>query len=544
MADDPAAGRSLKSRLFSTNHKDVGVLYFWSAFFFMLIGGLLAELIRVQLAVPDNNLLSADDYNQAVTLHGAVMVLFFLSPLTAAFANYFVPLQIGAKDLAFPRINALSFWLFLFGGLVAAAGFPLGGAADVGWTFYSPLTNSTYSPGPGVDLAGAGLVLLFASVTVSTINFLVTIVRHRRPGLKWMDLPMFTWSWLVTSAIMLLAFPALGGALVMLVADRHVGTHFLDPNNGGALLWAHLFWFFGHPEVYIVFFPALGAVAEVLPRFAGRALFSRQTIIYMWIVGACLSMVVWAHHMFATGIDPGLREAQSVMTEFISIPFGIVFLCFYLTLHKARIRFDPPMLFALGMIGIFFIGGATGIFLSSLVLDVHFRGSYFVVAHFHYTLIGGSVLGMFAGVYYWYPMMFGRYLGLRMALAHFWASIIGFNLTFFPLFTLSDMPRRIQTYSEPAWADANLIATFGALIFGVAQLIFVFNLVLSRTGGKPAPEDPWERKAEPVRRERKAAVADGAKGQDGSPEGGTPAGGAPGGTPAKAGQAASARNKG
>ncbi len=493
MSQDPATGRSLASRLLSTNHKDVGVLYFWSSFFFMLIGGLLAELIRLQLSQPGNNLLTPDAYNQTVTLHGAVMVLFFLSPLTAAFANYFVPLQIGAKDLAFPRINALSFWLFLFGGLVAASGFLLGGAADVGWTFYTPLTSATYSPGAGVDLAGAGLVLLFASVTVSTINFVVTIVRHRRPGLRWMQLPMFTWSWLVTSGVMLLAFPALGGALVMLVADRHVGTHFLDPNNGGALLWAHLFWFFGHPEVYIVFFPALGAVAEILPRFTGRPLFSRETVIYAWVVGACLSMVVWVHHMFATGIDPALREGESVLTEVISIPFGIVFLCFYLTLNKARVRFDPPMLFAIGMLAIFFIGGATGIFLSSLVLDVHFRGSYFVVAHFHYTLIGGSVLGMFAGVYYWFPKMFGRYLGLRLAHLHFWMSIIGFNLTFFPLFTLSDMPRRIVTYTEPSWADANLLATIGALVFGVAQLFFVLNLIISRTAGKPAPEDPWAR---------------------------------------------------
>lgn len=483
---------SLRRWVTTTDHKDVGVLYMITSLVFFLVGGILALVMRAQLARPESDLVSASFYNQAVTMHGAVMVLFFLSPFAFAFGNYFVPLQIGARDLAFPRINALSYWLYLAGGLVAASGFLAGGAADVGWTFYSPLTSKRFSPGLGVDLAGAGLLLLSISVTISTINFLVTILRHRRPGMTFYKMPMFTWSILFTLVIMLLAFPALAGALLMLVADRHFGMHFFTPDADGSLLWAHLFWFFGHPEVYIVLLPGLGAVLEVIPAFARRPLYGKRYVLYSLAFATFLSFIVWVHHMFVTGTDPTMRKIMTVTTEMISIPFGVIFLCLIATMWKSSIRFTTAMLFGIGFIVLFLLGGLTGVFLSSVALDYGLRGSYWVVAHFHYTLVGGAVIGLLAGVYYWYPKMTGRKLDERLGKAHFWLSMIGFNVTFLTQFFYREMPRRIYTYdAATGWGTLNLVSTLGAFLFGLAQLLMLYNMVRSLHRGEPAGNDPW-----------------------------------------------------
>ncbi len=479
--------------LTTTNHKDVGILYIVTSLVFFLVGGLLALVVRLQLAFPENDLVSAGFYGQAVTMHGAIMVLFFVSPFAFGFANYLVPLQIGAPDLAFPRVNALSYWLYLAGGLVAGSGFLLGGAADVGWTFYSPLTSAEFSPGLGVDLAGIGLLLLTVSITISTINFLVTILRHRAPGLRLYDMPMFTWSIVFTLLIMLFAFPALGSALLMLVADRHFGMHFFDPASGGPLLWTHLFWFFGHPEVYIVLLPGLGAIMEVVPAFARRPLYGKKYVLYALALATILGFIVWVHHMFTTGTDPHLRKLMTVTTEAISVPFGVIYLSLIATMWRGAIRYSTAMLFAVGFLLLFLLGGLTGVFLSSVALDYSLRGSYFVVAHFHYTLVGGAVVGLIAGTYYWFPRMTGRLLSERWGRVHFWLSLIGFNLTFLPLFVAGDMPRRVYTYLKAdGWAPMNLLATIGAIAFAVGQLIFVANLLFSVRWGEPAGPDPWK----------------------------------------------------
>ncbi len=403
-----------------------------------------------------------------------------------------LPLQIKAPDMAFPRLNALSYWLYLLGGLVAASGFLTGGAAAVGWTFYSPLTSIRFSPGTGVDLAGAGLLLLILSGTASTVNFIVTILRLRGPGVTLRGMSMFSWSMLLTTIMMLVAFPVIEAGLLFLVADRHFGTHFFEPSSGGTLLWAHIFWFFGHPEVYIVLMPALGAVAEVLPVFSGRPLYGRNIIIAMWIIATALSFVVWAHHMFVTGIPSGMRKFMTITTELISVPFGITVLFFIATLRGGRIRFEAPMLFAIASVAQFLIGGITGVFLASSALDYHLRGGYFVVAHFHYTLVGGATFGLFAGVYYWFPRMTGRVYDERLAKVHWLGCVLGMNLSFFPLFFLAEMPRRIYTYPAGlGWDEVNLLASVGAFVFGSIQLVMITNLLRSFRRGNAASDNPW-----------------------------------------------------
>ncbi len=478
--------------LTTTNHKDIGLLYLWASIIFGVIGMALSVLIRLQMVVPDNDFMTGGLFNEAVTMHGAVMVLFTVSPMAFAFANYIVPLQIGARDMAFPRLNALSFWSFVLGGLVAASGFFFGGAADVGWTFYSPLTSIEYTPGAGVSLAGAGLVLLILSVTCSTINFLVTILRHRIPSMGMMQMPMYTWTMLFTVSLMLVIFPALLGAVLMLVGDRVFGTLFFDPSIDGTTWWLHIFWFFGHPEVYVVLLPGLGMAMEVVPTFVRRHLYGRRIIIWALVASVVLSVLVWGHHMFVTGINPTFRKIETIGTELISVPFGLVYLCLLGTFHKSKPDFTKlPLAFVMGAIGIFLIGGITGVYLSSVAMDVQLRGTYYIVAHFHYTL--GSVAVMtLGGIYYWYPKMFGRMLDRTMGWWHFWMTFLGMNLTFIPLFGLWDMPRRIYVYQDSAgWATQNLLSTVGSLVVFVAQLIFFWNFIRSMKNGEHAGDDPW-----------------------------------------------------
>jgi len=482
----------LKHWLTTTDHKDIGLLYLWASIIFSAIGLALSVLIRLQLVVPENSFMTGGLYNEAVTMHGAVMVLFAVSPMAFAFANYIVPLQIGARDMAFPRLNALSFWTLVLGGLTAASGFFFGGAADVGWTFYSPLTDIEYTPGSGVSLAGAGLVLLIISVTGSTINFLVTILRHRIPEMEISQMPMYTWNILFTVILMLVIFPALFGAVLMLVGDRFFGTLFFHPDIDGTTWWLHIFWFFGHPEVYVVLLPGLGMAMEVVPTFVRRNLYGRNVIIWSLVVACIISVLVWAHHMFITGINPTFRKIETIGTELVSVPFGLIYLCLLATFYKSKPDFSKlPLAFVMGAIGIFLIGGITGVYLSSVAMDVQLRGTYYLVAHFHYTL--GSVAVMtLGGIYYWYPKIFGRLMDEGLGWWHFWMTFIGINITFIPLFGLWDMPRRIYVYQESAgWGDQQLVSTIGSLVVFLAQIIFFWNFTSSMRNGEIAGDDPW-----------------------------------------------------
>jgi cytochrome c oxidase subunit I+III len=489
----------LKRWLYTTNHKDIGVLYFISALYFGFIGAILAVFMRVQLAIPLNDFLSPSAYDQAVTLHGLIMILWFLSPLAIAFMNYIMPLQIGAKDMAMPRLNAFGYWMFVFGGLTATLGFFLpGGNASGGWTTYVPLSTS-YTPGPGPTLAFLGLIMLVVSITMGSVNILLTIGYMRAPGITWRKIPMFTWFVLFTILQMLFSFPSLLAGLVMLVSDRVLGTVIFSlPVSqgvaaGGAILWDDIFWFFGHPEVYVVLLPGFGMITEILPVFSGRPLAERNIILA--VTGAVivpLSYLVWEHHMFITGVSLTEDEAFSVATLLISLPFDVIILAFVKTLGRATIRLTVPMLFAIGSIILFIIGGITGVFLSSFVLDVVFRGTYFVVAHFHYVMVGAAIFALFGGIYFYLPKMTGRLYHNGLALWHFILSFIGFNVLYFPMFFLYEMPRRIYTYqSIPLWNEMNFIATIGAYIFAGAQILLVLNLIYTVRGGKISPPNPW-----------------------------------------------------
>jgi cytochrome c oxidase subunit I+III len=480
---------SIKRWLFTTNHKDIGILYLVTAIYFLLVGGALSLLFRLQLANPSLNVLPPQAYNQAITIHGLMMVLFVVSPLAFALANYVVPLQIGARDLAFPRLNALSYWLYLFAGILVVISFFQERTLDVGWTLYQPLAAG-FTPYVGVNTGGLGLALLTASVTVSTINFVVTIFMSRAQGVRLTALPMFTMTILLTVLMMLYAFPALLAGIIMLASDRILGTVYFTSNQGGAILWDHIFWFFGHPEVYIVLFPALGVMADILVTFSRRPLFGRRYILAAMVIVAALSFLVWGHHMFLTGIHPDVRRAFTVTTIAISLPFDAIILSFIYTLSKSKIHLRTPMLFTLGSIAIFIIGGITGVFLGSIALDYVLRGTYFVVAHFHYTMAGGALVGLIAGIYYWYPKMTGRMFSETLGRIHFVLAVTGFNLLYFPMFLAWEMPRRVPVYAEHL-APLNQLATLGGFIFGGSFLVMFWNLLYSLRHGEPAGDNPW-----------------------------------------------------
>jgi cytochrome c oxidase subunit I+III len=479
--------------MFTTNHKDVGILYFFTSCYFGFIGGLLALMMRVQLSIPNNNFLNAFYYDQAVTMHGLIMIFWFLSPIAIGLANYFVPLQIGAEDLAFPRLNALSYWLYLAGGILAVLSFFVpGGTASAGWTTYQPLAVLTV--GSGVTLAYLGLVLLAASVTIGSINFMASIIWLRGPGVTLSKIPMFTWFIVFTIIAMLFSFPTLVAAFVLASADRIIGTVFFTSTNiQPSILWDNLFWFFGHPEVYIVLLPGFGVIANVLPQFTGRPLAAKNAIlIATGLVVIPLSFGVWMHHMFLTGVPVSLQGAFSVATIAISVPFDVITLSFVESLIRGRVRFATPMLFALGGVILFIIGGITGVFLSSPVLDRVFRGSYFVVSHFHYVMVGAAIFGIIAGIYYWLPRMTGRMYNERLGKIHFVLSFIGFNVLYFPMNLLYDMPRRIFTYPNVGdWGPMNGLATLGAFVFALAQLLLAYNVLHTWFRGPASPPNPW-----------------------------------------------------
>ena len=483
----------LKRWLFTTNHKDIGILYLFTSLYFFVTAGLFALTFRFQLAIPSNTFLQPDEYNQLVTTHGLLMLLWVITPLGAAFANYFVPIQIGARDMAFPRLNALSYWVYLASGMLALSSyFAGGGTADWGWTTYAPLNTVEFSPAVGGSMMGLALMLLMASSIVSTVNFLVTIFRLRAPGMSLMRLPLFTWGWIFTSLLMLWAFPAFVSALSLLVADRAFGTVFFTSSQGGPLLWDHMFWFFGHPEVYVLLLPGFAIVGDLLSTFSRRPLYAKKIIIPCLAIASILSFTVWAHHMFMTGISQSLLEAFNVTTELISIPFAIIVIAYIFTLRGGSIRFTTPMLFAVGALGLFIIGGVTGVFNSSVALDTAFRGTFWVVGHFHYTIVGGGLTGLFGGLYYWFPKLTGRMYSERLGKIHFAIYMIGLNLLYFPMHLLYDMPRRIFTYdASTGWGPINLLITIGGFTFGISQLIMFANLLWSARRGPAADKDPW-----------------------------------------------------
>jgi cytochrome c oxidase subunit 1 len=480
--------------LTTVDHKKIGVLYILNSFLFFFAAGILALLVRSELAVPGLQFLDERTYNQAFTMHGTIMIFLFVVPVLSGFANYIVPLQIGAPDMAFPRINALSFWFLPLGGLLIFSGYLFGGAAAEGWTLYTPLSNSTYASGVGTDLWLIGLLLVGTASILGSVNFIATIFKMRAPGMTLFRMPILVWTVLVTATLILLATPVLAAGMIALFIDRNYGGSFFDPNNGGnPVLWQHLFWFFGHPEVYIVILPAMGVVSEILPVFTRRPLFGYRAFIFATIAIGLLSFSVWAHHMFTTG--QVLLPFFSFMTALIAVPTGVKMFNWMATLWRGSIMLATPMLFALGFLSMFLIGGISGVMLAEPPIDFHLQDTYFVVAHLHYVFFGGSVFGVFAATYYWFPKMTGRRLNERLGKVHFWLTFIGFNLAFFPMHILGiqGMPRRIADYSPDAgWTILNLVSTIGAFTIAVSVLPLLVNVVATFINGERVGDDPWE----------------------------------------------------
>jgi cytochrome c oxidase subunit I len=493
----PAAEKSgVWSWITTVDHKRIGILYGVTAFAFFLIAGIEALIIRTQLARPDNHLVGADTFNALFTMHGTTMVFLAIMPFNAAFFNYLVPLMIGARDVAFPRLNALSYWIFLFGGIFLNVSWLVGAPPDQGWFGYANLTLPQFSPGLNVDFWLFSLQVLGASSMIAAINFIVTILNMRAPGMTLMRMPLFVWMTLVVQFLIVLAFPPITVGLIFLMFDRFFGTHFFDVAAGGDLhLWQHLFWIFGHPEVYILILPTFGIVSEVLPAFARKPLFGAPVMIYSGVLIGFFGFGVWAHHMFAAGMGPVADSAFSIGSMLIAIPTGVKIFNWLATLWGGSIRPTVALHFAVGLIADFTLGGLSGIMHASPPVDLQQTDTYFVVAHLHYVLIGGSLFGLFAGAYYWWPKITGRYLGERLGRWNFWTMFVGFNVAFFPQHWLGamGMPRRVYTYAAGSgWGTWNLVSTIGAFTLGVGILLFIVNALRSLRSGAPAPGDAWD----------------------------------------------------
>jgi cytochrome c oxidase subunit 1 len=496
--------RGLRGWLTTTDHKRIGLLYFWTAFGFFLIGGIEALVIRLQLAGPNGHVVNAETYNQLFTMHGTTMIFLALMPLGSTFFNYMVPLQIGARDVAFPRLNAFSYWVFLFGGLLLNASWfagplfhagTLSVAPDAGWFGYANLTERQFSPGPNIDFWLLGLQVLGVSSIVAGVNFIVTILNLRAPGMKMMRVPTFTWMTLVTQFLIITAFPVITVGLLFLMFDRFFGTHFYLREAGATpLLWQHLFWLWGHPEVYILILPAMGIVSEVLPTFARKPLFGYPVVVYSGVLIGLMSWGVWSHHMFAVGLGPIADSVFAATTMLIAVPTGVKIFNWIATLWDGDIHGTTALYFAVGFIALFSIGGLSGVTHASPPADLQQTDTYYVVAHLHYVVFGGTIFGLFAGIYYWWPKMTGRLLGEGLGKAHFWLQFVGMNLAFFPMhfIGLLGMPRRVYTYSsELGVGDLNLVSTIGALLIALGILIFLVNVWRTQTHGRPAGNDPW-----------------------------------------------------
>jgi cytochrome c oxidase subunit 1 len=479
----------------TVDHKKIGLLYGVTALFFMLVGGFEALLIRTQLARPENDFLSAETYNQIFTMHGTTMVFLVGMPIAVALFNYIVPLQIGARDVAFPRLNALSYWIFLFGALFMNSSFLIGQAPNGGWFGYANLSVRQYSPGLNMDFWALGLQILGIASIMGGVNFITTILNLRAPGMRLMRMPMFTWMAFITSFIIITALPVFAVALFLLTFDRFWGTLFFEASAGGdAVLWQHLFWMFGHPEVYILILPGFGIISEVIPTFSRKPLFGYAVMVFSGALIGLVGWGVWAHHMFTTGMGPIADAVFTVSTMIIAIPTGVKIFNWIATMWGGAIRFTTAMLFAIAMIATFTIGGVSGVMHATSPHNLQQHDTYFVVAHFHYVLIGGLINAIFAAIFYWFPKITGRMLSEKLGRIFFWLFFIGFNLTFMPMhwIGLLGMPRRVFTYSEALNLDGlNLLATAGGYIQAAGLLFLIVNVIRSLRSGEPASRDPW-----------------------------------------------------
>ena len=492
----PKSHKGLWYWLATVDHKKIGTMYGLVSFFWFLVGGIEALLIRLQLGQAESSILSPEVYNQMFTMHGTTMVFLVVMPLSAAFFNWIVPLQIGARDVAFPRLNALSLWVFIFGSILMNISWFAGGAPNGGWFGYPPNSSLGFNPGHGITYWVMGLNILGVASIAAGLNFIVTIINMRAPGLHMMRLPVFTWMTLITSVLIVLALPILAVAGIQLTADRIYGTNFFNSEQGGdPIFWQHIFWLFGHPEVYILILPAMGIVSEVLPTFSRKPLFGYTAIVFAGLVIGFMGWFVWSHHMFTVGLGPAANTAFTVTTMLIAIPTGVKIFNWISTLWGGSIRLNTSMLFSIGFIAMFTIGGLSGVTHAASPSDAQQQDTYYVVAHFHYVLFGGSIFAIFSGIYYWWPKFTGWLLDEKLGITSFILMFIGFNLQFGPMHWvgLNGMPRRIYTYAEDmGWESSNLAATIGGFIIALSVLVFLVNVILSKRKKQNAGGDPWD----------------------------------------------------
>ncbi|HSG47724.1 MAG TPA: cytochrome c oxidase subunit I [Longimicrobiales bacterium] len=487
--------KGLWSWITTVDHKRIGIMYFMTSLLFLGVGGIEALIIRLQLFTPENTLISAQLYNQLFTMHGTTMIFLVAMPQAVAFFNYIVPLQIGARDVAFPRLNALSYWIYLFGGIYLNVSWFVGSAPNTSWVGYANLTSSQFSPGLNVDFWVLGLSILGVSSIMGGVNFITTIINLRAPGMKLMRMPLFTWMTFVTSFLLVTALPVIAVALILLAFDRFYATNFFVAGAGGdPILWQHLFWIFGHPEVYILVLPAFGVISDVIPAFSRKPLFGYPVVVYAGVLIGFIGWGVWSHHMFTSGLGPIADSFFVASTMIIAIPTGVKIFNWMATMWGGAIRFTSAMMFAVGLVALFTVGGLSGVMHASAPVDLQQHDSYFVVAHFHYVIVGGILLGMFSGVYYWFPKVTGRLLDEKLGKFHFWSTIIGFNLTFFPMHFsgMYGMPRRTWTYQEELnVALFNQLSTVGAFLLAISTLVLVWNIWKSVRSGEKVGHNPW-----------------------------------------------------
>lgn len=496
LPDRPVHATGVWGWMTTIDHKKIGVLYGITAFIMFLTGGLEALIMRAQLAQPEQGIVSPEVYNQLFTMHGTTMIFLAIMPMGAAFFNFLIPLQIGARDVAFPRLNAFSYWTFLAGAIMLKSSWFLGGAPNAGWFGYAPITGVAYNSGHGIDFWILSLQVLGIASLAAAFNFIVTIVNMRAPGMSLMRMPMFTWMTLVTSFLLILAFPVITVALIELMFDRFFGANFFVPAAGAsAVLWQHLFWVFGHPEVYILILPAMGIVSEIIPTFSRKPLFGYPVVVLSGVIIGFMGWMVWSHHMFTVGLGPVANSVFAVTTMAIAVPTGVKIFNWMGTMWKGSISMETPMLFSVGFIVLFIIGGLSGVMHSSAASDAQQQDTYFIIAHLHYVLFGGSIFALAAGLYYWFPKITGRMLHEGIGKLNFWLMFVGMNLTFFPMhFTgLDGMPRRIYSYdSEMGWTLWNVVISGGSVFIGLSMLVLLYNVVRSLKKGEPATGDPWD----------------------------------------------------
>ncbi len=492
----PTATQGFVGWVTTIDHKKIGALYGVTAFIFFILGGVEALLIRLQLAQPNLDVLTADRYNQLFTMHGTTMVFLVVMPMSSAFMNFLLPLQIGARDVAFPRLNALSYWVFLFGGLFLYSSLFFGGAPNQGWYGYAPLTTKLYTPGHGVDFWALSLQMLGIASLASSFNFIVTALNMRAPGMTLLRMPVFSWMTIVVSFLLITAVPPISVALFEVSFDRFFGTNFFNVAKGGdPILWQHLFWLFGHPEVYILILPAMGIVSEILPAMSGKPLFGYAVVVFSGVAIGFMGWGVWAHYMFVVGLGPAANAAFATSTMLIAVPTGVKIFNWIGTMWGGQLRFAAPAKFAIGFVAMFIIGGLSGVTHAVAPADTQQNDTYYIIAHFHYVLFGGAIFGLFGGIYYWWPKFTGKMLNEGIGTLHFWLLLIGFNLTFGPMHVvgLNGQLRRTFTYAEgTGWDTWNLVETIGAFVIAVAVLAFIYNVIITMRSRVRAPHDPWD----------------------------------------------------